>query len=1609
MDLSYNLTLSPVSLRNALADVGRGRGPYLTPLNETETARLLVAFGTSLNSPDAQATGNTPNTAAALGPVFDALAAGAGRAPVYSSGHVNHNQFNHYDGNWRGDNVVAVLRDDAPHLDCARIASALDFPEASFASVLTFRFVVTIILALNNGVFPTAELLRRSWKNARAQVQCLHHAISSPPEMISFWYGVLDPSRVFQPVAGLTSASSPNGAWMSIDLYGMLLRLSTSNAVDVERSASALLDQAAGSCPELVLLGMASSKHEDGCDVDPTGNDSNPVRARLYNALLTTAYGSLFAAPHRMAPTQQQASLLQRLWDTSRVLAAHSLLALARGIANRGGNGNEVESLRLSIEGVARVVSLTMHLPDFAHVLLSAPVPMLAIECAVFFSMAGGEIESRITAEPLPPAWVAPLGGGLNSEAPGYGAGPPTFRLELWLASHLAPSSSQVMGSAMHANENRFALDCVKFINRAVHAQSQLLKQMRAKHDAPLDGTGGIDGTSSSPESIAMEAASKEAIIKAEVLAVIFRQLKAASSILQAPTQQNIAAALDMALKVYPSLTSSAPLHEVEETVTALFHEVYYGNLTIPAFIDILHRYKASSESRDRDSFACIVRNLFDEYKFFPNLPDKVLYISGVLFGQLINHQLVTSTMLGIALRYVLDALKKPPTPAPNGPPGAVVHNKMYHFGLWALEQFKGRLAKWPQYCSHITAIQHLRIDHPQFVAEVEAININVGSAAALSDVTTLGANTPLVPGDPLNPAASMGPDGSETAGGGGSGVGGNGGGSVGGSGGPIASSVPPAAPQVVDASTGGGVSSGQGGNNGRPGMSSSAAEMRARLAVLGPDLTVALAATAEGKPVPSILPSAVAAAAAAKEAEDRAAALAGSSSSAGDSSGVHGETPRSVEAPSPASAERLALIFNNLTEANVDAKVTEAQTILRSEYFPWFASFVLKRVATQPNFQPVYRTFIERLGMKDLEREVLRVALDQAKKLLNSEKIKSSTQERSILKHLGSWLGRITLSRGRPLFFRDLNLKELLHAAYESGRLIAVVAFVAKVLEGAADSPVFRPPNPWTLGLLSSLRELYDVADLKLNLKFEVEVLAKTLGVELKDLRPSRALHQRRRPDLRNDPDFNPKAAQNPDALPGIAPNSSSRSGSGGLVGGSPAIPGLLSFVSLRSFGLLFHPTPGLDSTPGAPGDDPGADKDEVNGPKANLRNVVAVALDRAVREYIQPVVDRSVTIAVITTKELILKDFANDPDADKMSRAAHVLTSDLASSLAVITCAEPLRLLTGTKLRELLTLNPSVITSLPFSLQALGDAAVNTMLQGVVNENMEVGTLLIEKAAMDRSVRVIDEALAPAYAARREAVKLRQPFPDPSTQFGLPNSSRWPASLPEVLRPRDNSLRKYLSWTESAASASDASASGSAAASATTTPSAPASGGGIEGAQATAAAQSMGGSPVSLAMAPVVGVPLTKQLAIDEYGAAMNRLSVAVRSTAAQLNALTPPFPPANVTANTLASLPPEHELILALRDIRIIGTRVPPGDSRQEVCMLQVGKIFKCLLELPVPLHSLLDVVATQAFLRALQLLRDLTLQLRKDLVTYLYMVPEDRRLVCCACAIRWGRGY
>ena len=65
-------------------------------------------------------------------------------------------------------------------------------------------------------------------------------------------------------------------------------------------------------------------------------------------------------------------------------------------------------------------------------------------------------------------------------------------------------------------------------------------------------------------------------------------------------------------------------------------------------------------------------------------------------------------------------------------------------------------------------------------------------------------------------------------------------------------------------------------------------------------------------------------------------------------------------------------------------------------------------------------------------------------------------------------------------------------------GKMIAVLPFVGKVLEATKDSKSYRPSNPWVMGIMALLAEIYAMDRLKLNLKFEIEMVFRNLGLQV-------------------------------------------------------------------------------------------------------------------------------------------------------------------------------------------------------------------------------------------------------------------------------------------------------------------------------------------------------------------------------------------------------------------------------------------------------------------------------------------------------------------------------
>ncbi|KAN0075454.1 Not1 domain containing protein [Tylopilus felleus] len=477
------------------------------------------------------------------------------------------------------------------------------------------------------------------------------------------------------------------------------------------------------------------------------------------------------------------------------------------------------------------------------------------------------------------------------------------------------------------------------------------------------------------------------------------------------------------------------------------------------------------------------------------------------------------------------------------------------------------------------------------------------------------------------------------------------------------------------------------------------------------------------------------------------------------------------IVTPAEELSDKVLFIVNNLAPSNFDAKLTEMKDYFDDAYAKWFANYLVdQRISAEPNNHQLYLRFLDALEMPKLDKLILQETFIKSTVMLNSEKTMQVTSERAILKNLGSWLGTITLARDKPIRHKNLSFKDLLVEGFESGRLIVAIPFVCKTLEPSAKSKVFKPPNPWLMAVIALLAELYHFADLKLNLKFEIEVLCKGLDIDLDTVEATTILRNRPTADASAPTHGLPEYVNDMDSLPMNGFDRGRVQGEGQVMSLGSAAP----TEAQRAIGAHIESIlAGLASSVII---SPQLAPLHVNH---SFKRAVQLAVDRSVREIIVPVVERSVTIAGISTRELVTKDFAMEPSEDKLRKAGHLMAQKLAGSLALVTCKEPLKSNLGGHLR-------TTLVDHGFSEQVISEQVLSIL----VADNVEVACSAIEKAAMERAVADVDEAFATSYEARRRHRELRsgQAFWDPSAP-----PTNFSVVLPDPLRIKATGLQPH------------------------------------------------------------------------------------------------------------------------------------------------------------------------------------------------------------------------
>ncbi|XP_040017503.1 CCR4-NOT transcription complex subunit 1 isoform X7 [Gasterosteus aculeatus] len=712
---------------------------------------------------------------------------------------------------------------------------------------------------------------------------------------------------------------------------------------------------------------------------------------------------------------------------------------------------------------------------------------------------------------------------------------------------------------------------------------------------------------------------------------------------------------------------------EIDDEANSYFQRIYnhppHPTMSVDEVLEMLQRFKDSTIKREREVFNCMLRNLFEEYRFFPQYPDKELHITACLFGGIIEKGLVTYMALGLALRYVLEALRKP------------YGSKMYYFGIAALDRFKNRLKDYPQYCQHLASIAHF-LQFPHHLQEY----IEYGQQSRDPPVKMQGSIT--TPGS-LALAQVQ------------------------------AQSQQPGVPKAP-----------------QPGQPSTlvTTTTTTSTATKTPTITRPTPSTFKKDVPPSINTTNIDTLLVATD-----------------------QTERIVEPPENVQ-EKIAFIFNNLSQSNMTQKVEELKETVKEEFMPWVSQYlVMKRVSIEPNFHGLYSNFLDTLKNPEFVKMVLNETYRNIKVLLTSDKAAANFSDRSLLKNLGHWLGMITLAKNKPILYTDLEVKSLLLEAYIKGQqeLLYVVPFVAKVLESSLRSMVFRPQNPWTMAIMNVLAELHQEHDLKLNLKFEIEVLCKNLSLDINDLKPGTLLKDKDKLKSLEEQLSAPKKEAKPpeemlpvstagDFVPFAAPPSTPAATTPACTTTGPPTP-QFSYHDINVYalaGLAPHININVNIS--------------LLQAHPQLKQCVRQSVERAVQELVHPVVDRSIKIAMTTCEQIIRKDFALDSEESRMRVAAHHMMRNLTAGMAMITCREPLLMSIATNLKN--SFAAALRAPTPQQREMMEEAAAR-----IAQDNCELACCFIQKTAVEKAGPEMDKRLATEFELRKHARQEGRRYCDP------------------------------------------------------------------------------------------------------------------------------------------------------------------------------------------------------------------------------------------------------
>uniref|UniRef100_A0A8C7Z4A9 CCR4-NOT transcription complex subunit 1 n=1 Tax=Oryzias sinensis TaxID=183150 RepID=A0A8C7Z4A9_9TELE len=1173
---------------------------------------------------------------------------------------------------WNVEVLIDIVKEVDPSLNFKQVTYELDHPGFTIRDSKGLQIVVYgIQRGLGLEVFPV-DLIYRPWKHAEGQLSFIQHSLMNP-DVFCFADYPCHTVAIDILKAPPEDDNREIATWKSLDLVESLLRLSE---VGQYEQVKQLFNFPIKHCPDMLVLALLqistswhTLRHELISTLMPIFLGNHPNSA----IILHYAWHGQGQSPsirqlimHSMAEwymrgEQYDQAKLSRILDVAQDLKEPFIQACVTFLKRRcpsimGGlapDKDQPKSAQLPPETLATMLACLQTCAGSVTQELSETILTMVANCSNVMNkarqpppgvMPKGRAPSTSSLDAISPVQVDPLTGmsslNLGGTATSHTQSIQGFPGSLGSAFSNPQSPAKAFPPLTNPNPST-----------PFGGIGSLASQLPGMDSGPL-GSGIGPGIASS---LGMPTVSTDP----------FSTRKMSTPGLNPPTfQQSKMKASDLS-QVWPEANQHFS-KEIDDEANSYFQRIYnhppHPTMSVDEVLEMLQRFKDSTIKREREVFNCMLRNLFEEYRFFPQYPDKELHITACLFGGIIEKGLVTYMALGLALRYVLEALRKP------------YGSKMYYFGIAALDRFKNRLKDYPQYCQHLASIAHF-LQFPHHLQEY----IEYGQQSRDPPVKMQGSIT--TPGSMA--LAQVQAQSQQSAG--------------------------LKAPQ--------------------PGQASTLVTTTTTTTTVAKPTTITRPTTSSFKKdmPPSINTTNIDTLLVATD-----------------------QTERIVEPPENVQ-EKIAFIFNNLSQSNMTQKVEELKETVKEEFMPWVSQYlVMKRVSIEPNFHSLYSNFLDTLKNPEFVKMVLNETYRNIKVLLTSDKAAANFSDRSLLKNLGHWLGMITLAKNKPILYTDLELKSLLLEAYVKGQqeLLYVVPFVAKVLESSLRSMVFRPQNPWTMAIMNVLAELHQEHDLKLNLKFEIEVLCKNLSLDINDLKPGNLLKDKDKLKMLEEQLSAPKKESKPPEemlhVSTTAPPSTPAATTTTCTTTGPPTP-QFSYHDIHVYSLSGL-APHINVNVNIP----------LLQAHPQLKQCVRQSVERAVQELVHPVVDRSIKIAMTTCEQIIRKDFALDSEESRMRVAAHHMMRNLTAGMAMITCREPLLVSIASNLKN--SFGAALRAPTPQQREMMEEAAAR-----VAQDNCELACCFIQKTAVEKAGPEMDKRLATEFELRKHARQEGRRYCDP------------------------------------------------------------------------------------------------------------------------------------------------------------------------------------------------------------------------------------------------------